>query len=272
MEYQEVNPGAPREEPGSSRNIPERREIRDIREVRPVARAVAPAQVFLQPIASPWGLGLLSLSITTFVIGAFMARWYGAATTPVLMLPFVLMVGGLTTLLASMWMFRARDVLGTVALGIWGAFWLGYGLFYYWASRGVYAGNLGAFPEFGWFFFALAAVTLSATIAATAENWGVTLTLASLTAAAILMGIAQLVLLPALTLVAGYLFLLSALAGWYTGTALMLESSMNRAVLPLQAVMHPEEEPDINEGVGEPGVVRHHHPGHGYSHVERTGT
>jgi succinate-acetate transporter protein len=256
MEYQGNVPGTPREEPGQPRDI---REIRQAREARS-ARETG-VRIFLQPIASPWGLGLASLAITSFFLGAFYAKWYGTATTSALLFPFVLFFGGIVTLLAAMWMFRARDVLGTVALGIWGAYWMGYGL-WNWVSAAptFFPGPVSLVRDYNFLTFAVAAVTLTTAIAALGENFGVFATLLSLTGAAILVGLGQATQVQGLIIAAGYVFVLAALFGWYTATALMVNTTWERQVLPLGQFAPTEESPAIEDGEGEPGVTRHHRP------------
>lgn len=261
MEYQENVPGTPREGPGQPRDI---REIREVREVRSV-RESAPVSIFLQPIASPWGLGLATLAITSFFVGAFYARWYGTATTLTLLFPFILFFGGIMSLLSAVWMFRARDVLGTVALGVWGAYWLSYGLFsWVAASPAAFPGPISLIRDYTFMSFAVAAITLSTAIAALGENFGVFGALLSLTAAATLIGLAQAVQVPGLLIAGGYLFVLAALFGWYTATALMLSTTMEREVLPLGRFKAATESPAVEDGAGEPGVTRHQRPGHYY--------
>jgi succinate-acetate transporter protein len=257
MDYQENVSGTPREGPNQPREI---REIREVREVRPIREPAA--RIFLQPIASPWGLGLASLAITSFVIGAFYAGLYGTATTPSLLFPYVLLFGGIMSLVAAAWMFRARDVLGTVALGVWGAYWSGYGLFNWInASPAFSLGAISLIPDYTYLSFAVAAITLSAALAAAGENFGVMGTLLSLAAAATLIGLAQALALPGLLVAAGYLFVLAALFGWYTATALMVSTSFEREALPLGKFRATVESPAVEDGVGEPGVTRHHRPG-----------
>ena len=69
-----------------------------------------------------------------------MAHWYGNATQTALFLaPFAAMFGGLAQFTAGMWAFKARDGLATAMHGMWGSFWLGYGileiLIGFWASQ-----------------------------------------------------------------------------------------------------------------------------------------
>jgi uncharacterized protein len=261
MEYQESTPGVPREGQGQPKEI---RDIREIREAR-AARGSAPVSIYLQPIASPWGVGLSSLAIASFFIGAYYAHWYGTNLTPALLFPFVLIFGGIIPLIASVWMFRARDVLGTVALGVWGAFWLGVGLFtWVYGSQRAAFGPISLLGDFTFLSFALAAITLSTAIAALGENVGLFATLISLTTAAVLLGLAQALGSLPLLGTAGYVFVLSSVFGWYTATALMLSTTMEREVLPLGRFSAATESPAVEDGAGEPGVSRHHRPGYYY--------
>src|SRR6476646_340277 len=79
-------------------------------------------------IAGKWVHGLFSLWAATLVVAARMAGWYGGPDSRFLLLPFVAVLGGLTPLLAAMWAFEVPDALGTVMLGTWGSFGIGYAL------------------------------------------------------------------------------------------------------------------------------------------------
>src|SRR4051812_28720390 len=85
-------------------------------------------RVILQPIAAPSVLGLFGFAGATFVVAANMAGWYGNAETPGYLFPFAAFFGGLAQFLAGMWAYRARDALATAMHGMWGSFWLAYGL------------------------------------------------------------------------------------------------------------------------------------------------
>ena len=232
-------------------------------ERRETARGTAPVGIYLQPIASPWSLGALGFGIATFIIGARIAGWYGVQGSQVLLFPFALVLGGLLQLLASTWAFRARDMLATVVFGVWGSFWLAYGLQYWLFATGVVPApvDIGLSTAYGMLFFALAAVTLSCTIAALAENIALTAMLGLLTIASILAGIAEVAASTGLLNAAGWGFVLSALAAYYFASSLLISSSFNRMLLPLGAgiVRHEEAPEDIDDGVGEPGVIRHPH-------------
>src|SRR5919206_2920742 len=86
-------------------------------------------RIFLQPIAAPSILGLFGFAAATFVVAANLAGWYGDhTTTPLVLAPFAAVFGGIAQFLAGMWAYRARDGLATAMHGMWGSFWIGYGI------------------------------------------------------------------------------------------------------------------------------------------------
>ncbi len=246
MEYQEVTPGAPREVP------------RGPRELGVVRSEATPARIYLQPIASPWTLGLMGLGAISFALGSYWAGWYGRIGSPALWFPFILLLGGLVQLLAGMWSFRARDTIGAVALTTWGAFFLGYGVLNWLFVNGTFPA--ASFRELGLIFFVVSAITLSAAIAAASENLALMLTLVGLTASGILLGIGQQLQVTTWLHAGGWVLFATSLAAWYTATAMMLESSFGRVMLPVGKFSYNIDEGAVNVGAGEPGVVRHMHP------------
>jgi hypothetical protein len=57
-------------------------------------------------------------------------------------------------------------------------------------------------------------------------------------------------------ILAGYLFIISALIAWYAASALMLESAYKRPVLGLGKTKRATAAPTLMPGTGEPGVIR----------------
>ena len=85
-------------------------------------------RVYLQPIAAPSVLGLFGFAGATFIVASNLAGWYGNTSTPGYLFPFALTFGGIAQFLAGMWSYRARDVIATAMHGMWGSFWVGYGI------------------------------------------------------------------------------------------------------------------------------------------------
>ncbi|MER6874717.1 GPR1/FUN34/YaaH family transporter, partial [Amycolatopsis sp. NPDC000673] len=66
----------------------------------------------LSPVAAPSILGLAGFAVSTFMVAANLAGWFGDSTsTPLLLAPFAFAFGGVAQFLAGMWSYRARDAL-----------------------------------------------------------------------------------------------------------------------------------------------------------------
>jgi succinate-acetate transporter protein len=85
-------------------------------------------RVFLQPIAAPSVLGLFGFAGATFIVASNLAGWWGSDQSPMYLAPFALAFGGIAQFLAGMWAYRARDAVATAMHGMWGAFWIAYGI------------------------------------------------------------------------------------------------------------------------------------------------
>ena len=110
-------------------------------------------------------------------------------------------------------------------------------------------------PGLGFWFIALAGITIMGTIAATAKN--LTLTLGTLSLGSIFAALAQLMgSSPGLgwEAVAGYTFIVSAICAWYTASALMFEGVSGRSFLPVGTTLRAQKAPTVATGEGEPGV------------------
>jgi succinate-acetate transporter protein len=213
-----------------------------------------PAQIYLQPIAAPSILGLFGFAGATFIVAAHMAHWYGGANTDLYLASFAATFGGLAQFMAGMWAFKARDAVATAMHGMWGAFWIAYGILQYEFVSGVLHRPTGAFPALGYWFIVLAAVTWMGAWASSAENKVVSTVLAFLAAGSTVGAIAELVGSEGARIIAGYLFIISAIIAWYAASAMMLEGAFHRRVLANGKV--PNHETSVVAGMGEPGVIR----------------
>jgi uncharacterized protein len=216
----------------------------------------APARIYLQPVAAPSILGLYGFAGATFMVAAHMAHWYGGADTLLYLVPFAAIFGGVAQFLAGMWAFRARDGLATAMHGLWGSFWIAFGLINF-LFRGTPGGlPAGVFPALGFWFIVLAAITWIGAWGALSENVALFLTLAFLALGSTLEAIFRLAGGTGFDMVAGYCLIISALVAFYTASALMLAECYGHSVLNVGKIRKPAQEPVISAGVGEPGVVR----------------
>src|SRR3954463_12314093 len=126
-------------------------------------------RVYLQPIAAPSVLGLFGFAGATFIVAANMAGWYGNAATPGYLWPFALTFGGVAQFLAGMWAYKARDGVATAMHGMWGSFWIGWGilnLLILWGKVPLVPPGSKSDPGFAIWFWTLAAITAAGALAA----------------------------------------------------------------------------------------------------------
>jgi succinate-acetate transporter protein len=191
-------------------------------------------RVFLQPIAPPSILGLFGFAGATFIVAAHLAGWYGSAHSPEYLFPFAAFFGGVAQFAAGMWAYRARDGLATAMHGMWGAFWMAYGVLFLLVATGALTVPAhGAFPELGYWFLALAVITACGAAAALAESLGLVATLVSLAVGSAFLAVRYLDGGTGWQHTGGWVLIASAIAATYTAAAMMLESSFGRVILPL---------------------------------------
>jgi succinate-acetate transporter protein len=213
------------------------------------------AEVFLQPIAAPSILGLYGFAGATFMVAANLAGWYGGPTSAHYLFPFAAFFGGLAQFLAGMWAYKARDGLATAMHGMWGSFWMAYGLLNLLFVVGVLAPPSGAFVELGYWFVGLAITTWIGAWIATGSSRVLAVVLVFLAAGSTATAVANLIGSAGSSVVGGYLFIIAAVLAWYTGTALLAESSFGRTVLPVFKPARARHAPAVSVGAGEPGVM-----------------
>lgn len=214
------------------------------------------AGIHLQPIAAPSILGLYGLAGATFMVAAHMAHWFGDSTTGLYLFPFAAIFGGLAQFLAGMWAYRARDGVATAVHGMWGSFWMAYGVLNVIFAVGKFGPPTGRWPEIGFWFIVLSAITWVTVAAAAAENQGLVTLLSFLAAGSTTAAIGELTGVNWLMILTGWLFIVASIAAWYTGSALMLEEAFGREIWGLGKSRHAREMRPVSIGMGEPGVIR----------------
>ena len=207
--------------------------------------------IWTQPLAAPSILGLYGFAGATFMVAAHMAHWFGGAQTNMVLWPFAALFGGLAQFLAGMWAYKTRDGVATAMHGMWGTFWMAFGILWLLVAGGkvTIPANGAAFPALGFWFIVLAAITWAGTAAASADSSVVTSVLGFLAAGSSVAAIAELVGNEALRILAGWLFIISAIIAWYAATALMVNSAFGRTVMGLG---NKHEGPQIQKGVTNP--------------------
>src|SRR3954452_2974707 len=205
-------------------------------------------RVILQPIAAPSILGLFGFASATFMVAANLAGWYGNTKSPTFLFPFAAAFGGVAQFIAGMWAYRARDGLATAMHGMWGSFWMAYGVLNLLGALNVLVLPADKFPELGFWFLTLAAITGAGFLASLAESIGLAAVLGSLGVGSALLAVHYLVGGLGGQHAGGWVLIASAIAAFYTATALMLEGAFGRVLLPLGK---PRREANV------PGAVLH---------------
>jgi succinate-acetate transporter protein len=217
-------------------------------------------RVFLQPIAAPSILGLFGFAGATFMVAAHRAGWYGDANSNTYLFPFAATFGGLAQFLAGMWAFRARDGVATAMHGMWGSFWLAFGVLYLLGATGTIVLPTGVFPELGYWFLVLAVITGFETIAALGENLGITAVLATLTVGSAFAAVYFLLGGAGWETAAGWVLVASAFIAAYVAGAMMIAGAWGRTILPLGEYRKSANVPGgrpirtLEYELGEPGV------------------
>jgi len=214
----------------------------------PSARSISvpsTTSIFLRPVASPTILGFFGLAAAALVVGCRMAGWYGATTTPMYILGFVALFGGVAQFTAAMWGYAARDGLSTAIHGTWGAFWAAYGVLYLMVANGAL--TLGSVNmNLGFLFIPLCAITMVCALAAAVDRWAEAATLLVLGIATGIAAVSLLIGSGNWIKAAGWVLAFGALLAWYVGSAALLEGSWRRMVLPFSRPRRANRKPGDN--------------------------
>ncbi len=193
-------------------------------------------RVMLQPFAAPSALGLFGFAAATFMVALHLTGVYGGSTANYTLWPFAATFGGIAQFMAGMWAFRVRDTIATAMHGMWGAFWIAFGILNIFQMYGkIPAAPAGSVsdPQFAMWFYTLAAITAVGALAAIAENMGLFSVLATLATGSALLGVGLSVAGPNWVKVAGWVLVASAILAYYVASSIMLLSSTGRTILPL---------------------------------------
>ena len=182
-------------------------------------------------IADPGPLGLAAFAMTTFVLSCFNAGFFGAKSPlEAVVLPLALFYGGFAQLLAGMWEFRKANTFGALAFTSYGAFWLSFAAYVKFVAPGLGAGAASATGLYllGWTIFTayMTVASLRVSVAVAAVFVALLLTYALLTVGAFA-GSAG------ISVIGGYLGLLTAVLAWYASFAGVVNATWKRTVLPV---------------------------------------
>ena len=234
----------------------------------------------LSPVFTRSIIGLFGIAAATFMVAVHLAGWQGSADHLLVLFHFArtaggiaqfvagmwaycaLTAGGIAQFLAGMWAYHIRDAIATAMHGLWGSFWIAYGLYILLVALGVLppilAGDRAA-SAYGFWFVVLGAITWIGAAAATTENVALAGVLTMLAAGCTLLAIGLLGVHATVLVIGAYQLITSGLLAWYLASAMVLQAAFGRHVLPTgERRRHPHLDTrallPIQYAVGEPGV------------------
>lgn len=171
---------------------------------------------------NPAPLGLSAFALTTFVLSAANAGWFVGASV---VIGLALFYGGLAQLLAGMWEFRVGNTFGGTAFSSYGAFWLAVGV-------ALWFKLIPNDTAFGFFLLGWAIFTGLMFIGTLRSNLALMTVFGLLFLTFLALAIGALAGSAALTMIGGWLGILTALAAWYTALAGLLTTVKAPFLLP----------------------------------------
>lgn len=180
-------------------------------------------------------LGLVGFATATFAAGSVIAGWWPQASMA-LVIPVLLIFGGIAQFVAAMWSYANADTLSATAFGAFGAFNVTFSIFFLMQHSGALGPAVSFGPLAVWIAcFAFIAFFLS--LAALARSTGLFAVLLSLAVGYALLSAGYFAMQPGNTTtvahVGGWFLIVSATLAFYNATAVTLNSAFQRTVLPI---------------------------------------
>jgi succinate-acetate transporter protein len=171
--------------------------------------------------ADPGPLGLAGFALTTFVLSAANAGWLPKAGEPVV-LGLAAAYGGLAQFSAGMWEFKRNNTFGATAFTSYGAFWIAFYLLITFHVGGIPA---DARPSaIGFFLLAWGIFTAYMTVGALNLSKPVLVVFVLLTITFFVLAIGAFTSQGGISMLGGYLGLLTAIAAWYASAKTVIAS------------------------------------------------
>ncbi|MEV0714280.1 acetate uptake transporter [Asanoa sp. NPDC050611] len=184
-------------------------------------------------VADAVPLGLAAFALATFMFSAFNAGWTSGT---VAWLTFGIFAGGLVQLLAGMWSFRNRDLFGTVAFSMYGAFYLGLALYVILVAPG--AGAAAQRNDLAWIFLAFALFNAYLTLWASQVNEALFLLFFFVGVTLVVLCVGFFIDNNQVVRIGGYFGVIAALVAWYASSAGLINGLLGRKVLKMGGPIH----------------------------------
>jgi succinate-acetate transporter protein len=186
-------------------------------------------------VADPAPLGLWGFATGTWVVGTVLAGVFPVSALTAT-IPVLVVFAGLAQFIAGLFAFRRANMLAATAFCSFGAFNVLTGMFLAMQARGILQATGDPMVLQGFILVSFGFIALALTIAALPTNAGLVITLGLLAIGYTLSGIPNLTGAGPKSLIAelgGWFLVSSAFFAYYTGMALVVNSSWHRTVLPI---------------------------------------
>ncbi|MGH8182884.1 MAG: acetate uptake transporter [Rhodanobacteraceae bacterium] len=175
-------------------------------------------------------LGYGAFALTLWLASMAPADWFSPAANTVLLQPLTIVLGGCVLAIAGILKSLRANTLDTVLFLAFAAYWWVAGL----AQHSMAAGSLAPSPGWlGWYYVVWAFLAFCVWIAACKNGAARMLFTLGLCLSLLAYALAAWVHLDALTVLGGYLGLVTAVVGIYIATAEMMNEMCGHVVLPL---------------------------------------
>ena len=191
---------------------------------------VSPQAGITPPFADPAALGLGAFAMTTFVLSVINAGLIPKADEPVV-LGLALFYGGIAQFGAGIWEFANRNVFGATAFCSYGAFWLSFWFLSQFSAGSLPAADAG--KAVGLYLLGWAIFTAYMTVSAWRVSMGVFAVFVFLTLTFIALFLGAFFGAAGLSMLGGWLGIVTALVAWYCSLAVVANSTYTRTVLPV---------------------------------------
>ena len=179
-------------------------------------------------LANPAPLGLTGFALTTWMLSMVNAGWYTGAGVP-LVLASAFAFGGTAQFFAGLMEMPRGNTFGFVAFCSYGAFWWTFALFVRFFATGV----PGDFV--GWWLVMWGVFTFYMWLGSLALNRTLMLIFLALWITFFLLGFGDLLGMPQLHPLGGYMGLVTAVLAFYLAAAEIINETHGRVVLPIGA-------------------------------------
>ncbi len=177
-------------------------------------------------------------AVTAFSTTSFMLGLYNAGLVDpkglAVVLPVAFFFGGLMQVIVAILEIQSGNPFGATVFGSYGPFWLILGAINVWFAHSIPESAMGS--AMAVFLAMWAVISLYFTLASLRTNRVLTVILALITLALILLGLGAGLPSSGLTVIGGWVTLVFATLGWYYALAHLLQFTYGRDVLPLGRV------------------------------------